>query len=69
MLQKFFNNALALWHYLEFLPGVYPVTDALTLSIYYYIKTLHRFIEKYTFNLAELFFVNRKIIQKYATGK
>ena len=27
----------ALWHYLEFLPGVYPVTNALTLSIYYYI--------------------------------
>ena len=26
--QKFFNNALALWHYLEFLPGVYPVTNA-----------------------------------------
>ena len=28
----------ALWHYLEFLPGVYPVTNALTLSIYYYIR-------------------------------
>ena len=37
--QKFLNNALtALWHYLEFLPGVYPVTNALTLSIYYYIN-------------------------------
>ena len=31
----------ALWHYLEFLPGVYPVTNALTLSIYYYIDTIH----------------------------
>ena len=29
----------ALWHYLEFLPGVYPVTNALTLSIYYYNNT------------------------------
>ena len=26
----------ALWHYLEFLPGVYPVTNALTIGIYYY---------------------------------
>ena len=33
--QKFFNN------YLEFLPGVYPVTNALTLSIYYYNITPH----------------------------
>ena len=38
--QKFLNimpsRLTALWHYLEFLPGVYPVTNALTLSIYYY---------------------------------
>ena len=27
----------ALWHYLKFLPGVYPVTNALTIDIYYYI--------------------------------
>ena len=31
------SRLTALWHYLEFLPGVYPVTNALTLSIYYYI--------------------------------
>ena len=30
------SRLTALWHYLEFLPGVYPVTNALTLSIYYY---------------------------------
>ena len=30
------TSCSALWHYLEFLPGVYPVTNALTLSIYYY---------------------------------
>ena len=32
------SRLMALWHYLEFLPGVYPVTNALTLSIYYYSK-------------------------------
>ena len=30
------DGALALVGYLEFLPGVYPVTNGLTLSIYYY---------------------------------
>ena len=33
------SGLTALWHYLEFLSGVYPVTNALTLSIYYYIST------------------------------
>ena len=40
--QKFLNNALApdgTVDYLEFLPGVYPVTNALTISIYSYNQT------------------------------
>ena len=34
------DSLMALWHYLEYLPGVYPVTNALTIGIYYYSNTL-----------------------------
>ena len=37
------SRLTALWHYLKFLPGVYPVTNALTIGIYYYND---RFLDK-----------------------
>ena len=38
------SGLTALWHYLEFLPGVYPVTNALTLSIYYYNQAVPQIV-------------------------
>ena len=35
------SRLTVLWHYLEFLPGVYPVTNALTISIYSFLVVLN----------------------------
>ena len=36
----------ALWHYLKFLPGVYRVTNTLTIGIYYYMNICQHFRQR-----------------------
>ena len=45
------SRLTALWHYLKFLPRVYPVTNALTIGIYYYNKCITNCFNNFFINV------------------